>query len=582
MYIPYTDIKYYEKFHAYAEKTLAVVNELVDKESFFISHTDDQHFSILAALHTSEENFQLTANNRFPLDYSICQYLYRDGYSSLTFHDTMDASMTSELPAVQQLNVGCYIGVPIKLENGAVFGTLCAIGRNPGEAASQDVQHLDYFAGILAEMIQYEYDAIHDSSTHLYNEAFVYRCFDHEVQHAASFLNVYYIDIDNFKYVNEAMGFYVAEQLLRHTADRLKSVLAPDSIVARIGGDELLVVTSETSSSQDAEALAERMKILFETPFEIQNYEINVTPSIGVTEYPRLGDYVETLVKQGKLAMEAAKKDGKNTISYYARQMQSDSARNALVANDLPKALIEEQFELYFQPLYSSSGETVTALEALIRWNHPAVGLVSPGEFLPLAEEMGFMPKIDEWVLREACRCGKEFQETYNRNLRISVNLSTHFFTQSQFASRVFEALDATGLPYESLQIEITERHMLKNLEETKQLLTFLQTSGIGVALDDFGKGYSSLNYLRELPIQTLKLDASLIPDSLERSADVEFVHNIIKIAHLYQLKVVAEGIETSEQQQMLSTLGCNGLQGFWLARPASVDELKRRILTAS
>jgi diguanylate cyclase (GGDEF)-like protein len=395
---------------------------------------------------------------------------------------------------------------------------------------------------------------------------------------------LFYMDLDQFKRINDTLGHGAGDELLRAVAavlfDQVRSTDvvgrtgAPDSEISRLGGDEFAILLTGVSSRADAEKVARRILEAVPTPVPVESREISTTASIGIAIYPDDGEDVETLVKHADRAMYFSKENGRNSYAFFSDAMTSGSMRRLTLEQQLRAALDADAMRLVYQPRIHLADQSVQGAEALLRWAHPELGSVSPKEFIPLAEETGVIIELGEWVLRRACRQLREWRAAGLARIRISVNVSTHQFRQGDLGALVAQALREAELHPSDLEIEITESAMLQDDEHTLSMLRKIRDMGVRIALDDFGTGYSSLSYLERFPLDTLKLDRSLVRDVGASPSARGIVQAVITMSHALGLTVVAEGVDAPEQIHALRELGCDEAQGFELAGPLEPPEL--------
>ncbi len=386
-------------------------------------------------------------------------------------------------------------------------------------------------------------------------------------------LGLLVVALDGFKQVNESYGHPFGDELLRSMARRLGD-LAPPQHVARLGGDEFLLLLADAPDVQQAGAKALRALEAIAAPCRLEGRDIDITASVGVALYPQHGA-VSTLIKHASVAMRASKHAGGATYSFFDSRMMVDSRDQAELLRDLRLALARDQFELYFQPKIHAPSAQITGAEALLRWHHPQRGMISPTVFVPLAERSGLINAIGAWVIDEACRQARVWRDQGLR-MRVAVNLSAHQLHQADLPQRVADALRKHQINPDLLTCEITESVAMENTEATMQFFKELAAVGVHISIDDFGSGYSSLAYLRKLPAGELKIDRAFVLD-LEQSEEARAIAGaVVQLARALNLKVVAEGVETEAQFQILRTLGCDELQGFLFAKPMSAKALAR------
>ncbi len=427
------------------------------------------------------------------------------------------------------------------------------------------------------------YLAYHDSLTNLPNRYL----FNDRLQQAITYverekklLAILFLDLDNFKQINDTIGHKAGDQLLRSVADRLmKSVRATDSIthlskvesesmVARLGGDEFTIMLGKIGNIEEPAIVAARILEMLTEPFIIGVHELYITASVGIAIYPFDGKDLEALLINADVAMYQAKKMGKNSYQYYSESMNKFAFERFTVENKLRKALDHNEFMLFYQPQINIQTGKIIGVEALIRWLQPDLVLTRPGEFIPLAEQTGLIIPMGEWVLRVACEQNRAWQKAGLTPMLMTANVSSIQFSQNNFVETVSQILNDTGLDPQYLQLELTESTIMQNSENTINKLQALQTMGVQTSIDDFGTGYSSLKYLKHFPLDTLKIDTSFIKDLIANTSDQSIVKAIITLAHNFNLKVVAEGVESREQLYYLRDCGCEAVQGYFICPP--------------
>ena len=377
-----------------------------------------------------------------------------------------------------------------------------------------------------------------------------------------------FIDLDRFKNVNDTLGHSIGDQLLRDVAGRLRAVVRATDTISRQGGDEFIVLLSDIDTPDDAAQAARKLMLLLAEPFSLGEHSITVTPSIGIAVSPEDGEDLDSLLKHADLAMYDAKQQGRNNYQFFRREMNARSLELLLMESDLRQALKKREFVLHYQPQIDLGSGEVLNLEALLRWRHPERGLVPPGDFIPMAEETGLIVAIGEWVLAEACRQVAVWRSNGWPALRVAVNLSAAQFRQRDLHVQIANALVASNLPADALEVEVTESILMNDAESTVDTLRALDAMGIRIAIDDFGTGYSSLAYLKRFPVDTLKVDRSFVHNIGVSDEDAAICSAVIGLAHSLHLEVVAEGVETQEQYEWLARAGCHYVQGYLTGRP--------------
>lgn len=420
--------------------------------------------------------------------------------------------------------------------------------------------------------------AHHDVLTTLPNRLLFMDRIAHAIAHAKrtkSMLALLFMDLDRFKKINDTLGHTVGDMLLKQLSARLKLSLRQDDTVARLSGDEFAVLLSDIHHVDDVLPITHKILQQYSEPFLIEGHELFITTSIGIAVFPNDGDNPDTLLKNADTAMYAAKATGRGTFSFYTADMNAMASMHLKLENELRHALQRDQFHLVYQPQYSiAEPDTLLGAEVLIRWRHPTHGLLKPAEFIPLLEDTGFIKQVGEWIIRTACAQLRTWQNLNSSLPRLAINIAPHQLTAADFAEIVLTALADYDLPPSCLELEITESSLMQDERRAVDVLTTLNKAGIQIAMDDFGTGYSSLSYLRRMPVNTLKIDRSFISQIPHASGDCELTRAIIAMGRSLNLRVVAEGVETSEQLDYLRELGCDGVQGFLLGRPMLAAEL--------
>nr|MDJ0808419.1 bifunctional diguanylate cyclase/phosphodiesterase [Gammaproteobacteria bacterium] len=389
---------------------------------------------------------------------------------------------------------------------------------------------------------------------------------------------ILFLDLDGFKRVNDSLGHETGDQLLKQSAQRLTESLRDGDTVCRLGGDEFIVLLSGLKLAADAHAVAENLVSQFRGPFILDERELVVTVSIGIAIYPDDGSSTAELLRNADTAMYHSKEQGRNTYHYFTEAMNKDVSRRLAVEEQLHGALDRQEFSVLFQPIVSLTTGKVVGAEALLRWANPALGDVSPEEFIPIAEQTGSIVEIGYYVLNLALSCSRQWQAASTEGFKMAVNLSPRQFRDPGLADSIKGILDQFNLAPDTLELEITEGVLLSGHVNLDNALSLLNTVGVGIAMDDFGTGYSSLSYLRSYPFNILKIDRSFISDIAVDQADRELVNAAILMAHGLGLKVVAEGVETAEQLDYLRDRGCEFAQGYLFNRPVTSEEFSKLI----
>lgn len=376
------------------------------------------------------------------------------------------------------------------------------------------------------------------------------------------------IDIDNFRLINETLGHSYGDELLIDITDRIKQVMDENDYLSCFGGDEFVVITQNFKDIGEYDNKIKKVQNVFSYPFILATKEVFLTVSIGICIAPRDGKTTQTLLKNMDSALYAAKNNGKNTYCYYNETINQDLKDKIELQSQLRSAIENEEFVVFYQPQIDLEQETVIGFEALVRWNHPTRGLVTPGEFIPIAEETGLIIPIGSWVLLEACKQLKQWDEEGFHDISMSVNLSPRQFKDSELVEKIRHVIEETQIAPERLELEITENIAIENIEYSVQIIEELKDVGVSFALDDFGTGYSSMNYLKLLPVTNLKIDKSFLDTVLEDQSDQAIVSTIITLARALHMDVIAEGVESGGQESFLKKADCIRAQGFLYSEP--------------
>ncbi len=419
--------------------------------------------------------------------------------------------------------------------------------------------------------LQIERLAYHDALTNLPNRTRFADRLEIALSQARSegrHLAILFLDLDRFKVVNDSLGHKVGDLLLQKAANRLAQLIRGGDTLARLGGDEFIILLSRIENDEDASRVAQKILQLFKKPFVLGDRELFVSASIGISIYPHHGEDRETLVKNADIAMYRAKQEGRDNFQVHTSRHTHDAITRLALETDLRKGLENGVFPVYFQPLIDMETGKIVGTEALARWRHPLRGLMRPADFIPIAEETGLIVPLGARILREACRQMRRWQTDGSPGLRLAVNLSARQFHQQDLVRQVAEVLEATGIPADQLELEITESIAMQNVDVNVVTLRQLKDLGIRITIDDFGTGYSSLSYLKKFPIDTIKIDQSFVRDVTTDANDAAIVRAAIVMAHELKLNVIAEGVETREQFEFLKRRRCDEMQGYLFSEP--------------
>jgi polar amino acid transport system substrate-binding protein len=384
------------------------------------------------------------------------------------------------------------------------------------------------------------------------------------------------IDLDRFKAINDSWGHGIGDKVIKEAAYRIKRRLREEDTVARLGGDEFVLVLPQVGKAENVVRIVERIREELKPAFRLIGQEVCLTASVGIAIYPDDGKDPEVLFKKADAALYRAKEEGRNAFRFHTPSMNEAALGRFVLENQLSEALHQNEFVVHYQPQIEIATGRIVGMEALLRWEHPDLGLVPPVEFVPLAEETGLIVQIGEWVLREACTQNKIWQVEGLPPLKVAVNVSARQLQRPNFPEKVSWILRSTKLDPRCLELEIAEGTVLQKVEEVRELFQRLEKTGARIAIDDFGTGYSSLDYLKKLSLQTLKLDQSLVRDLPDNPRDAAVASAIIALAHSLNIKVLAEGVETQEQLEFLRRRDCDLVQGYLFSKPLPGPEFKK------
>ncbi len=437
-------------------------------------------------------------------------------------------------------------------------------------------------SSMAAQQAHMAYLATHDDLTGLPNRALLQDRIHQtllQLRRSGGLMALLFIDLDGFKFINDSYGHSLGDVLLQSVSERLRIGVREGDTVARLGGDEFVVMLRDIAGPADAlKAAHEVLKSLL-APFEVQGRTLQLTASIGVSVHPQDGDSAELLLKHADVALYGAKQGGRNRVQIYRTELTANVKERVVLEGALRNALELGQFELHYQPRVEMCGGTISGVEALLRWHHPQLGTVSPARFIPLAEEVGLIVPIGEWVLQTACDQLKAWQAAGLKGLTMAVNISARQFHDQDIAALVRRTLAQAGLRPEELELEMTESAMISHSDQVIARLRELRAMGVSLSMDDFGTGYSSLSYLSRLPINILKIDRSFTSQLGRSSEAASITRAIIGLAHYLNMRTICEGVETGAQYAFLSDQGCDAIQGHYFSPALPPDDLLQRVM---
>jgi len=426
--------------------------------------------------------------------------------------------------------------------------------------------------------VKIEYMAHHDSLTELANRVLLNERLEYALDRTdpEQMVAVHHLDLDQFKAVNDTFGHPAGDKLLKIVADRLRGLVRETDTIARMGGDEFVIVQSAIADPADATSLAQRVIRLMSEPYDLDGQQAVIGASIGIAVGPGDGSSADKLLRNADLALYRAKGDGRGTFRFFEPAMDLQMQTRRIMEQELRKALPAGEFELYYQPVVNLVSNEISGFEALLRWNHPTKGMIAPATFIPLSEEIGFIVPLGEWVIRQACAAAARWPG----ELRVAVNISAVQFRSAGLMQVIVGALANSGLDPTRLEIEITETVLLENKETTLDVLHQLRALGVRIAMDDFGTGYSSLTYLQCFPFDKIKIDRSFVKDIAENTGSLNIVRAVAALANGMGMTATAEGVETREQLDRITSEGCTEMQGFLFSQPLPAHEIERLFLS--
>jgi len=502
--------------------------------------------------------------------------------TTVTFEDVQKAFPNDA--RLHEMDANGYVGTPLYDGEEQFIGLLIVITKQPLRQKELISEVLELFADrTVAELkralteTRLVHQAYSDSLTGLANRPLAMDRLDHAVRaahRAGRRLYVLFLDLDGFKTVNDTMGHVQGDLLLREVASRFSSIVREGETLARLGGDEFLVILEETEIAA-GEYAAKRLLDSLQKPIELEGREFSITASIGVTQFPEDGDTPEVLMRNADTAMYQAKNAGRNTYRFFTSEMNELIRARIDMEAHLWQALEWEEFRLFYQPIVELTSGRIVAAEALVRWDSQDLGFLSPERFIPLAEEIGAIVPLGEWIMKQACMDCKTWRNNFSPSFAVAVNVSPKQFRERHILGVLDASLADHGLKRDAIQLEVTETLLMQDLELAQSILAEVTASGTSVSIDDFGTGYSSLSYLKDFPFTTLKIDQSFVSKMKVNAEETTLVSTMIAMAHNLDLAVIAEGIETPHQLSMLAKYDCEMGQGYYFSEPLSADDFQ-------
>lgn len=495
------------------------------------------------------------------------------------FFEMIKASGSRSGAALPLIRDGNVVGVILFFSTklGAFTPQLVGLLERMAENVSFGMENFDRIEEKIQADERIKYLATHDGLTGLPNRAMFAELLNASIRTARRHkgrLSLLFIDLDRFKVINDTLGHADGDGLLREIAERLQHSLRDSDTVARLGGDEFVVILPEIEDDREVGVVAQKLLAAIMKPVMLSGQECRVTGSVGIASYPDNGNDAETLTKNADMAMYLAKNEGKNAFRFYSNDMKSQSIERLMLETNLRKGLERDEFVLQYQPKVDMRTGKITGVEALLRWNQPDLGMLPPNQFIPLAEETGLIVPIGRWVLKTACQQHMTWKRAGLPAVCMAVNLSPRQFQHDHLLQDIDETLKTTGMDPQYLELEITEGMVMQNVDRAIGLLTEIKKRGVRLAMDDFGTGYSSMALIKRFPIDTLKIDRSFIRDLPDNTDDKAIADAIINLGRALKLTIVAEGVETMDQETFLRDHACDEMQGYLFSRPVSAENI--------
>ncbi|WEG12316.1 sensor domain-containing phosphodiesterase [Pullulanibacillus sp. KACC 23026] len=568
------DHKYMEKLDQIMDDIVKLLPNLIPLNTFFVASNDGGTEFIIKAFNRHKE---LVADQGEVPYKEIRQLVVEQGGEPVAIDNLSESSsLINQGQASSQFEDGAFIGVPIWVNKTELFGTLCAIDEQPYSFSDNDIRLLKTFGNLLSQAVTLEDRMIRDPMTGLYNRQFVQTFLDTHLQEGHP-IALLFIEFNRFKRINEVFGHLKGDQVLKMMANRVKDGMDSEDFVARFTGDKFIVVIKGTEArvlSKEVPRIGNHLLKLIREPFRLDHQEIQMQANIGIAFYPEDGSTVDSLLKNAESSLDLVRDQGGDTLSYFQPFVISSLFSELKTENELRLSINQGDFKLFFQPQIDLMTRKLVGFEALVRWHHPKRGIVLPNDFISIAEASGIIFSLGEWVFKKVCEVKQHWDRLKYPPVKLGVNLSPRQFQDPHLFNRFKKVIDDYQVDPSHLSLEITESLVMKDMEQSMSLLNQFKDMGFGISIDDFGKGYSSLAYLRALPIDTLKIDREFVV-GLEESEDAKpIIKAIIGMANALDLKIIAEGIEKADQDRLLVDYGCHWGQGYYYSKPIPEENI--------
>ena len=575
-----------DDFEEFLRSVHAIISNLMPARNLYIALYDEEE-KLLRFPYLVDEYDHAPSPKQ--LGRGLTEYVLRTGMPLLASPEVFERlRQENEVDLIGPPSVD-WLGVPLKAGDRTI-GVLVVQSYTEGVRFRPEHQDILTFVSAQIAMAiarkragqQIQHLAYHDVLTGLPNRRLLNDRLSVAIPQAVRKghgLGILFLDLDRFKAVNDSLGHRIGDRLLQRVAARIVQSVREADTAARVGGDEFIILLTEIEQPEHVARVAEKLLEALREPFDVDGRELFLSASIGISLLPSDGRDGETLIKNADAAMYRAKEQGRDNYQMFARQMNVLAAQRFSTENDLRRALEHGQLAVYYQPILEVATKRIIGAEALLRWRHPERGLIEPSEFIPIAEETGLIVPIGNWVLEQSCKLASRWRQTAHPSLLLAVNLSARQLQQQGFVGQVADILQKTGQDPSLLEFEITESVAMSDAESGLAMLAELKGLGLRLTIDDFGTGYSSLSLLKRLPVTTLKIDRSFVQDITSNTSDAAIAEAVIIIARGLELRVVAEGVETTEQARILQQYGCREMQGFLFSPPLPAEEFERLLL---